>query len=68
MVAPVGGGSQEHVVSDSNAHYEIRLAPGDYYLWATATKPFRDQGFRSEVRIKAGMTTRINVNVAFYAP
>ncbi len=66
--APAGGGSPQHVHSDSSAHYEIRLAPGDYYLWGTATKPFRYQGSRSPVLVQANTTMRVDLNIAFYAP
>lgn len=66
-VAAAGGGSMQHVQSDSHAFYEIRLKPGLYYVWATAAKPFRQQGFRTEVLVKARATTRFDVNILFAA-
>lgn len=63
--AAVGGGSQQRVQADSAANYRLRLSPGLYYVWGTATKPLRQQGSRTEVLVKAGTTTRLDVNVIF---
>lgn len=67
-VTAIGGGSQQHVQADAGAHYEIRLSPGLYYVWGTAVKPLRQQGFRTEVLVKARTATRFDVNILFEAP
>lgn len=64
--SPAGGGSSIQAVSDSSGRYNLRLMPGQYYLWGVTTRPFHFQGQRRLVSVSARSTVHIDVSVALY--
>lgn len=62
-----GGGSSAKAVADSNGHYNLRLLPGQYYLWGVTTRPYHISGQRRLVPVSANTTQHVDVDVALYA-
>jgi hypothetical protein len=62
--SPAGGGSSIQAVTDSNGRYNLRLMPGQYYLWGVTTRPYHFQGQRRLVSVSANSTVHVDVNVA----
>ncbi len=67
-VAPVAGGSSTQAVADSSGRYNLRLMPGQYYLWGVTTRPFHFRGQRRLVLVSANTTLHVDVDMALYAP
>ncbi len=66
--SPEGGGSSTQAVADSSGRYNLRLMPGQYYLWGVTTPPYHVSGQRRLVPVSANTTMLVDVDVALYAP
>jgi len=65
--SPAAGGSSTQTIADSSGRYNLRLMPGQYYLWGVTTRPFQFHGQRRLVPVSANTILHVNVNVALYA-
>jgi hypothetical protein len=65
--SPVGGGSSVQALADSNGHYNLRLTPGQYYLWGVTTRPYHVRGERRPVSVSANTTVHVDVGVTLHA-
>ena len=65
--SPAAGGSAIQAVADSSGRYNLRLMPGQYYLWGVTTRPVPFRGQRRLVPVSANTTLHVDVDVALYA-
>jgi len=65
--SPARGGSSIHAVADSSGRYNLRLMPGQFYLWGVTTRPYHFQGQRRLVSVSANSTVHVDVNAALHA-
>ena len=66
--SPAAGGSSTQAVADSSGRYNLRLMPGQYYLWGVTTRPYHVRGQRQLIVVSASTTLHVDVGVALYAP
>jgi hypothetical protein len=66
--SPAAGGSSTQGIADSSGRYNLRLLPGQYYVWGATTRPFHLRGQRGLVSISAHNILHVDVDVALYAP
>ena len=65
--SPAAGGSSTQAVADSSGRYNLRLMPGQYYLWGVTTRPVPFRGQRRLVPVSANTTLHVDVDGALYA-
>ena len=65
--SPAAGGSSTQAIADSSGRYNLRLMPGQYYLWGVTTRPVPFRGQRRLVPVSANTTMHVDVDVALYA-
>lgn len=65
--SPAAGGSSTKAVADSSGRYNLRLTPGNYYLWGVTSRPIHFRGQPRLVPVSANTTLHVDVNVSLYA-